>query len=108
MLAAITLILAQAAAPAGIVYLECETVHPNNGARSMQVTLNEQAGTVDYTTSVGPQRRPAQFTANEVRFIGYTLSRVDLTITRPVEQLGRYQGMERGQCRMIPTQARAF
>jgi hypothetical protein len=98
-----------AAAPAGIVYLECDITHPNNGTRTMQVALNEQAGTVDYTTrTAGTQRRPASFSADAVRFIGFTLSRVDLSITRPVEQLGRYQGTETGRCRIVQQQARAF
>lgn len=90
-------------ASGGLVYLECETQQGATAVR-WQITLNEAAGTVDYyTDGSGQQRRAARFTQDKVFFIGFALSRVDLTLHR---QLG--DAVENGTCRMSAPQARAF
>jgi len=108
MLALLTLLLVQANAPSPVVNLEC-TVTSDGQQRQWQITLNEAAGMVDYYTEVsGQQRRPARFTADAVYFIGFTLSRVDLTLHRESMLGSRSLGVERGSCRLVEAPGRAF
>lgn len=76
----------------------------------MDVTLNEAQGMVDYNGAVsGPQRRPARFTATSVHFIGFELSRIDLSIKRPLTDLvGKPLGWETGSCKLVQPASRAF
>jgi len=108
--AMIYLMFFQASAPSSLVYLECQTIDPNGIQKDWQITLNEAQGTVDYNSAIsGPQRRPARFTGTTVHFIDFTLSRIDLSISRPVTGgFGAKQGIERGQCRISRPQSRAF
>ncbi len=103
------LFLAQAAAPQGLVYLKCDIVQ-NNKTIPWEITLNESTGQVDYDNPrSGPQRRPARFTGDNVFFIGFTLSRVDLSITRQMTDFtGAPLAPERGTCRIATPAARAF
>lgn len=106
MLGAVILALAQAAT-SPLVYLDC-TVNQGGQQVEWKITLNEAAGVVDYNTVIsGPQRRPARFTADAVYFVGFTLSRTDLSIQREVSILGRVE-RHAGTCRLSEPQARAF
>lgn len=109
MFSAIALFLAQAYAP-GVTHLNCSITDAKGRSSEWQVTLNETNGMVDYFTPVsGPQRKPARFTNDTVYFIGFTLSRVDLSIRRPdVDMQGNLRGYERGQCRIATPPQRAF
>jgi hypothetical protein len=101
--AAMALLMAQASAPSGTVYLKCVTSQTGT-PKHWDITLNEAAGTVDYYTEIsGQQRSRARFTADAVYFIGFTLSRQDLSITRPVDA-----GYERGTCQIATAKNRAF
>ena len=102
MLGAALLMLAQTTS-SPLVYLECTIVQAGR-PNEWKVTLNEANGLVDYDSPIsGPQRRPARFTADSVSFIGFTLSRTDLSIVR------RANGqVETGICRLAPTKSRAF
>lgn len=104
MLDLIALIAAAASpAPSGLVYLECNTLQGATTVR-WQITLNEAAGTVDYyTDGSGQQRREARFTQDKVFFVGFELSRVDLTMRRQL--IGK---VETGTCRLATSQPRAF
>lgn len=105
MLAAITLVLV--AAPAGtspLTYLDC-TIMQRGAPVEWQITLNEGEGSVDYNTEIsGPQRKPARFTADAVYFIGFTLSRIDLTMVRPHSD----EPNDAGKCRLAKPKTRAF
>lgn len=105
---AITTAFVLAAAPAP-VYLQCITLQKGEPT-NWEITLNEAQGTVDYYTDVsGQQRRAARYTADKVFFINFTLSRIDLSISRPlVSMTGEPQGYETGKCRLIQKPARAF
>lgn len=108
MLGFAALILAQATSPGGPVYLKCST-EQNGATKFWDITLNEANGTVDYRTDIsGQQRRPARFTSDAVYFIGFTLSRVDLTLQRENFFGGRSLGFERGACQLAENKARAF
>ena len=75
---------------------------------TLTVTLNEAAGLVDYDGAVsGPQRRAARFTAEEVHFIGFTLSRIDLSISRTTDLISRTT-IDKGKCRLEQPNERAF
>ncbi|GBF86491.1 hemagglutinin hemolysin-related protein [Aphanothece sacrum FPU3] len=102
MLGAAMLMLAQAA-PSPLIYLECTIIQAGK-SNEWKITLNEANGLVDYDSPIsGPQRRPARFTADSVSFIGFTLSRTDLSIVR------RANGQtETGTCRLAQPKARAF
>lgn len=102
MLGAAILMLAQATT-SPLVYLECTIIQAGR-TNEWKVTLNEANGLVDYDSPIsGPQRRPARFTADAVSFIGFTLSRTDLSIVRHAN--GQ---TETGSCRLAPPKARAF
>lgn len=90
-------------------YLECVTDQYGEPYH-WQITLNEQQGTAEYNTTIGRRRAPAQFTADKVYFIGFTLSRIDLTMQRPVAALDNLDKrvMERGSCKVVTPPARAF
>ena len=105
MIAAITLALAAVPATSSpVTYLDC-TIIQNGAPVEWQLTLNEGAGSVDYDTVIsGAQRRPARFTADAVYFIGFTLSRVDLTMVRPHDD----KANDRGKCRLSKPKTRAF
>jgi hypothetical protein len=95
--------LAQASAPSAVVYLQCVTTQ-NGKEKSWDITLNEAEGTVDYYTAIsGQQRRPARFTSETVHFIGFTLSRVDLTLQRRA-----FDEIESGACQLAEPKTRAF
>ena len=105
MLAAITLALAAAPAAASpLTYLNC-TIMQSGVQNEWEFTLNEGEGTVDYVGRVyGPQRKPARFTADSVYFLGFTLSRVDLSIIRPHDD----KANDTGKCRLAKPKTRAF
>ncbi len=105
MLAAIALVLANApASTSPLIYLDC-TIMQRGQPVEWQITLNEGEGTVDYDTVIsGPQRKPARFTADAVYFIGFTLSRIDLTMVRPHTDGPN----EAGKCRLAKPKTRAF
>lgn len=106
----LTMLYAMMAAsqPNGITYLECVTDQYGE-PKNWNITLNEPQGTAEYNTVKGPRRAPAQFTANEVKFIGFTLSRVNLTMQRPVANLDLTGTvMEKGSCKVVTPAARAF
>lgn len=111
-----SVLMALAAVPASpptgnLVYLTCATQR-RESAVSWQLTLNEQAGTVDVSSTAnsgsGPDRMAATFTADTVIFLGFTLSRVDLTISRHVYLGGIDLGVETGQCQLVKQPTRAF
>ncbi|MBX3564012.1 MAG: hypothetical protein KF730_05475 [Sphingomonas sp.] len=103
MFVALALLLTQTASPPAVVYLKCETTQGGQ-QKSWDLTLNESAGTVDYYTQVsGQQRTQARFTSNAVYFIGFTLSRVDLTLQRRA-----FGEIERGTCQVVQPKGRAF
>ena len=108
MIGAIALALTQVAA-SPVVYLKCTTIDGGT-EKEWTITLNESEGVVDYHTEIsGQQRRPARFTADSVYFIGFTLSRVDLSLQRVTTDLvGKVTGSERGTCRVAQPKARAF
>lgn len=94
--------IAQVAA-SPVIYLDCSV---NQGGEQVEwkITLNEAEGIVDYDNVIsGPQRRPARFTADAVYFIGFTLSRTDLSIKRK-----SYGEWHIGTCRVAEAKARAF
>ena len=97
-------LLAAAAAPNGPTALSCDT-NLDGTPMHLQITLNEQQGTADIVSSLygGTDlgRRVATFTPSSVQFLGYTLSRVNLSIVREAVN-------ERGQCRIERVPARAF
>jgi len=106
MFGAVILALAQGAA-SPLVYLDC-TVNQGGQQVEWKITLNEAEGVVDYDTVIsGPQRRPARFTADAVHFVGFTLSRTDLSIRREVSILGKVE-LHSGICRLAEAKARAF
>lgn len=105
MITALALMLAASAAPP--VYLECDIVQQGKSV-PWKLTLNEQKGSVDYVQPNGTYRRPAVFTANDVRFIGFVLDRSDLTITRNGTDILGKPKMDRGQCRLVEPKQRAF
>ena len=103
MLGALALLVAQTASPSAVVYLKCVTTQGGQ-RKSWDLTLNESAGTVDYYTEVsGQQRTRARFASDAVYFIGFTLSRVDLSLQR--QSFGE---IERGSCQVVQPKARAF
>lgn len=108
MIAAITLALAAApAAVSPLIYLDC-TIQQKRQPVEWKITLNEGQGMVDYDTVVsGPQRREARFTADAVYFIGFTLSRIDLSIERITDD-GIQKNRDVGVCRVAKPKARAF
>lgn len=90
-----------------LVYLDC-TIQQQGRPVEWKITLNEAQGNVDHETAVsGAQRRPARFTAEQVYFIGFTLSRVDLTINRVSDVLGEIRH-DTGACRLATPKERAF
>ena len=102
-LLAVAAALTQASPAAGNVYLKCVTTQGET-RKDWDITLNEAAGTVDYYTPIsGQQRRPARFTADAVHFIGFTLSRENLTIQRDVDG-----AIEAGTCKVADVAKRAF
>lgn len=102
MLGAAIFALTQVAA-SPLVYLDC-SLNQSGKQIEWKITLNEAAGVVDYDNPIsGPQRRPARFTADAVYFIGFTLSRTDLSIKR--KAFGEW---ETGTCRLAEPQSRAF
>ena len=102
MVGAALLMLAQAAS-SSLVYLDC-TIIQSGRPVEWKVTLNEASGLVDYDNPIsGPQRQPARFTADTVTFVGFTLSRTDLTIRR-----NAFGNTETGTCRLAEAKARAF
>ena len=108
MLAAITLALASApAASTQLIYLDC-TIMQRGRPNEWKVTLNEGEGVVDYDGPIsGPQRQPARFTADSVYFIGFTLSRVNLSIQRTNDVFGVIT-YDIGTCRLPQPKKRAF
>ncbi len=99
---------ASAAEPAAITYLECVTNQEGTPVW-WHITLNEQAGVVTYNSPVGWQRRSAQFTPDAVYFIGFKLSRVNLTMVRQYENMvGTEVRTERGQCHIADQPKRAY
>lgn len=95
---------AKGAAPAGPVYLNCTTLQSGKPV-PWQITLDESRGTAEYDIDTGQRlRRPANFTADKVFFIGFTLSRVDLTL----ERYDEYSGWERGRCQIAKSVDRVF
>lgn len=91
----------------GLVYLECTTQqHWADEPRTVhwQITLNEAAGSVDYNgLGTGDRRVAARFTYDTVTFIGFVLSRVDLTMRREFSGI-----VEDGKCRISTGRKRAF
>lgn len=110
MLAAITLMLAQASTPSPLVYLDC-LLDYSIGDRQVpwQITLNEAQQTVEYTPGKGhTRRRPARFTADAVYFEDNIISRVDLTFASDgVNAIGQ-RTWARGTCRLVEPKIRAF
>jgi hypothetical protein len=95
--------LAAVSTNSGITYLTCTTTQEGQQAH-WSITLNEPQGIADYITPIGLHRQArAQFTVDAVYFIGFKLSRVDLTMERHDES---YE--EHGSCRVAPQVNRAF
>lgn len=102
------------AAPTGasLVHLRCVTMQ-NDAQVRWEITLNEQAGSVDVASdanggAMGTRRETATFGADSVRFMDFTLSRVDLTLSRRMTVGGLDLGEETGKCELIKTPERAF
>jgi hypothetical protein len=94
---------AAAAQPAGITYLTCTTTQEGQPAH-WSITLNEPYGIADYITPIGRHRQArAQFTSDAVYFIGFKLSRTNLSIER--HDTG-YE--EHGSCQIAVQPKRAF
>jgi len=119
-IAAIVLALFSSAAEAGPVYLKCQLdkgARGGGGARDlameapMDVTLNEEAGTVTYTL---PQIGRAftvtgVFTADKVTFNGFTVDRTNLAFLRDMSDL-QVEGppiIDHGKCTLVKVN-RAF
>ena len=103
-----SLLLAQASAAPGVVYLDCSISSDGGEPVAWKLMINESAGTVDYDNVIsGPQRRPARFTADAVHFIDLTLSRVDLSI-KGVTSFGSQLIHREGTCKLADTAERAF
>jgi len=107
-------LLAAAAAPTsgGTIYLNCTTTQPQAGPVQWQLALNETQGTVDVKSTAnngaGDGRVRASFSINTVSFLGFTLSRVDLTMSRQVSFGGMDLGIETGKCEVAKSPTRAF
>lgn len=103
MIAALALMLAAQAAVPGITHIECH--YERNGTqRQWNMTLNEPQGYVEYSAGPDELRRvPAVFLADEVRFMEFTISRVDLSLTTR----GR-NGVQKDQCQIAKPKQRAF
>lgn len=108
MIGLITLALAAAPVAASpLIYLDC-TIQQKRGPVEWKVTLNEGEGSVDYDNAIsGPQRRSVRFTADAVYFIGFTLSRENLSIERITDD-GIQKSHDIGVCRISKQKARAF
>ena len=108
MLGSLAFLVLTAAQPSGPVYLECVTDQYGEPYH-WNITLNEQQGTAEFNTKVGRRRTNAQFTADKVLFAGFTLSRVDLTMQRPVASLDLTGTvLEKGSCQIAKPVDRAF
>lgn len=95
------------AARATPVYLEC-TITDGNHPVVWNVTLDEAQSTVDY---VIPELNVAQktraiFSPDKVMFNGLTISRLDLSMSRPPVLAG--YPTDKGQCKLIEPPARKF
>ena len=97
--------------PASLVYLTCTTKR-RDSVVDWKLTLNEQAGVVDVSSTAnngyGPNRVTATFSAESVIFLGFTLSRIDLKMTRHVFLGGVDLGVESGDCQLVTPPKRAF
>jgi hypothetical protein len=102
---------AAAAASPGITYLQC-SITQDGQPREWTITLNEPEGiaTYDPANGAGFVTRPAKFTGDAVYFIGFKLSRVDLTIERQYYRDFHETEMvtDRGQCQLSKPAKRAF
>lgn len=95
------------------VYLECQMTTSMEGDTpaetpwNWKITINEPEGRVDYAHTQASQSVRAIFTADEVQFDGFVISRTDLTFTRNFDFLGENK-VSRGRCRVIEAPRRAF
>ena len=114
-IAAIAALAALSTSPAiaASVMLTCVIDTQNDGPLTMEVQLNEQAGTVSYSF---PQRgnsftTKAIFAPDHVAFRSFVVSRTDLTVQRrndgQFDHVLRLPPVEHGKC-SLDTRKRAF
>jgi hypothetical protein len=110
MIAALVLVSSATAQP--IIYLQCDSLQRGTPMH-YELSLNEAAGTVDWSATSPQMSFPAsheraEFTANAVRFLDTSISRVDLSLERDsTDALGRSY-VEKGKCRIDTPPKRQF
>lgn len=90
------------------VSLSC-TLDTKDGPKIWDVNLNETAGTVTFTHSMGTYRARAFFTPTEVIWANgdVRIDRTSLAFTRRLTFGGKDLGTDRGKCELLKEQ-RAF
>ena len=90
------------------VYLDCVITNGQGTDLTWNVTLDEEQGVATWVIPAMKvsQRKLAIFSPNDVTFSGITISRIDLSMTRPNEL---HNTVDKGQCKKAtPPAQRAF
>jgi hypothetical protein len=95
------------AAHSNITYLECDTVQMGQSLH-YSITLNEDAGTADWSNSIVRRRDAAQFSASAVHYFDTTISRENLRMVRRNTDLLGNGFTEAGQCHVMKPEHQAF
>jgi hypothetical protein len=104
-LAAVIVVTASSSALAVPVYLDCQMPSKKGSAEMVPwtIALNEEAGTVTWSHSLGTNTGKAQFTPDHIIFSdgGLTIDRTSLQLTRQLIFRGEKIGdADYGQCKV--------